>query len=88
MTEHDWALYLQLYDPTDIEDATDFLKTLHDYSKLGNMEAQVAEFRAENLGIRHPELKELHSYKDIIRIALSHQIRVQDGFLYGNSNPF
>jgi len=86
MTEHEWAQYIQQYKPETEADAIEFLQTLFEYSNIANMEAQVAEFKAEGVGRKFPSTKELHTYKGIMRNANKFQHHIQDGFINGNSN--
>ena len=60
MTEHDWALYIQTFEPKNIEEANVYLDDLVAYSKTGNFESGIARCRVVRLFVDYPEL---HDYK-------------------------
>jgi len=84
MTEHEWAQYIQQYKPETEADAIEFLQTLFEYSNIANMEAQVAEFKAEGVGRKFPSTKELHTYKGICLLSPSDAADEADSVSFGD----
>lgn len=58
MTEQDWALYIQTFEPKNIEEANVYLDDLVAYSKTGNFESGIARCRVVRLFVDYPELQD------------------------------
>lgn len=63
MTEHDWALYIQTFEPKNIEEANVYLDDLVAYSKTGNFESGIARCRVVRLFVDYPELQDYKARK-------------------------
>lgn len=63
MTEHDWALYIQTFEPKNIEEANVYLDDLVAYAKTGNFESGIARCRVVRLFVDYPELQDYKARK-------------------------
>ena len=63
MTEQDWALYIQTFEPKNIEEANVYLDDLVAYSKTGNFESGIARCRVVRLFVDYPELQDYKARK-------------------------
>jgi|JI10StandDraft_1071094.scaffolds.fasta_scaffold203781_6 hypothetical protein len=84
MESQDWALYIQQYKPSNIEECNAFVKDLLAYSERGNIEAMICEGRVKGCANRFEEVRSWPEYRKIITTAKQHQERIQEGFIRPN----
>jgi len=56
MADNDWAMYIQTFEPQNIEEANEYLDDLVAYSKTGNIESGIAKVRVTRLLNDYPDL--------------------------------
>lgn len=83
MDSEDWAIYIQQHSPANIDECKAFARDLLEYSKQGNIEASIAEFRICDIALKWNDVLEWSEYKRIKRNAIGNQQQIQDGFLNG-----
>lgn len=82
MTEHDWALYIQTFEPKNIEEANVYLDDLVAYSKTGNFPAGIAAMRMKRLKVDFPQLDSMKCTR-IEGNDKAEQTQIREGF-FGN----
>jgi len=84
MTEHDWALYLTHFEPSNREEAETYLNDLLAVSKTGNFDSGIAKCRAKRLFVDYPDL-DASKLRKIEFNNRFEQSKIQETF-YGNGN--
>ena len=79
MTEHDWALYIQTFEPKNIEEANVYLDDLVAYAKTGNFPAGIAAMRMKRLKVDFPQLDSMKCTR-IVGNDKSEQSKITEGF--------
>jgi hypothetical protein len=82
MTEHDWALYIQTFEPKNIEEANQYLDDLVAYSKTGNIPSGISAQKMRQLKRQYPDLDSMKCVR-IEGNDKAEQSQIQEGF-FGN----
>jgi hypothetical protein len=82
MTDNDWALYIQRFEPQNIEEANEYLDDLVAYSKSGNIPSGISAMRMRQLKRQYPQLDCMKCTR-IEGNDKAEQSQIQEGF-FGN----
>jgi hypothetical protein len=82
MTSQDWALYIQRFEPQNIEEANQYLDDLVAYSKTGNIPSGISAMRMRRLKVDFPHLDSMKCVR-IEGNDKAEQSQIQEGF-FGN----
>jgi hypothetical protein len=82
MTENDWALYIQTFEPQNIEEANQYLDDLVAYSKTGNIPSGISAQKMRQLKRQYPELDSMKCVR-IEGNDKAEQSQIEEGF-FGN----
>ena len=83
MTEQDWALYIQTFEPKNIEEANVYLDDLVAYAKTGNFPSGIAAMRMRRLKVDFPQLDNMKCTR-IVGNDKAEQSKITEGFRHEN----